>query len=49
MLMIVFLAVCAARREEDGYQSVRKWTNKVDIFKKRFIIVPINEKFVLVV
>lgn len=29
---------------EDGYKSVRKWTSKFDIFTKKYIIVPINEK-----
>ncbi|RDX50208.1 hypothetical protein OH76DRAFT_1332369, partial [Lentinus brumalis] len=28
----------------DTYASVRKWTSKVDIFSKKYIIVPINEK-----
>lgn len=32
---------------EEGYQSVRKWTSKVDLFSKKYIIVPINEKWVL--
>ncbi|KZT09310.1 cysteine proteinase [Laetiporus sulphureus 93-53] len=31
--------------KDEGYQSVRKWTSKFDIFKKKFIIVPINERF----
>ncbi|KAI0695754.1 hypothetical protein C8T65DRAFT_584023, partial [Cerioporus squamosus] len=30
----------------DTYASVRKWTSKVDIFSKKYIIVPINEKYV---
>ncbi|KAI0820439.1 hypothetical protein BC628DRAFT_1397444 [Trametes gibbosa] len=30
---------------KDTYPSVRKWTSKVDIFKKKYIIVPINENF----
>ncbi|KAI6129759.1 hypothetical protein EDD16DRAFT_1471123, partial [Pisolithus croceorrhizus] len=29
---------------EEGFQSVRKWTAKVDLFSKKYIIVPINEK-----
>jgi Ulp1 family protease len=29
---------------EEGYKSVRKWTSKVDLFKKKYIIVPINEQ-----
>ncbi|KAG9004608.1 hypothetical protein FRB90_010826 [Tulasnella sp. 427] len=32
-----------SNRKVEGYPSVKKWTSKVDIFKKRFIIVPINE------
>ncbi|KAG0704265.1 hypothetical protein DFH29DRAFT_873884 [Suillus ampliporus] len=28
---------------DEGYQSVRKWTSKIDIFSKKYIIVPINE------
>ncbi|KAI6129977.1 hypothetical protein EV401DRAFT_681080 [Pisolithus croceorrhizus] len=28
---------------EEGFQSVRKWTAKVDLFSKKYIIVPINE------
>jgi Ulp1 family protease len=29
-----------------AYEGVRNWTNKVDIFRKKYIIVPINEKYV---
>ncbi|KAI0669163.1 hypothetical protein C8Q78DRAFT_198943 [Trametes maxima] len=29
----------------EAYPSVRKWTSKVDIFSKKYIIVPINEKY----
>ncbi|KAG1748716.1 hypothetical protein EDB19DRAFT_222400 [Suillus lakei] len=28
---------------DEGYQSVKKWTSRVDIFSKKYIIVPINE------
>ncbi|KAG1745863.1 uncharacterized protein EDB91DRAFT_1119149 [Suillus paluster] len=28
---------------DEGYQSVKKWTSKIDIFSKKYIIVPINE------
>ncbi|KAJ3528935.1 hypothetical protein NM688_g7926 [Phlebia brevispora] len=31
------------KSKEDGYKSVRKWTSKFDLFKKKYIIVPINE------
>ncbi|EJC97929.1 uncharacterized protein FOMMEDRAFT_171324 [Fomitiporia mediterranea MF3/22] len=37
------LASRANKTPEDGHKSVRKWTAKVDIFKKKYIIVPINE------
>jgi len=30
-----------------GHESVRKWTSKLDIFQKKYIIVPINEKQVI--
>jgi Ulp1 family protease len=30
---------------DEGYQSVRKWTSRLDIFSKKFLIVPINEKY----
>ncbi|KAG1906516.1 uncharacterized protein F5891DRAFT_1002663 [Suillus fuscotomentosus] len=28
---------------DEGYQSVKKWTSRVNIFSKKYIIVPINE------
>ncbi|TFK40643.1 hypothetical protein BDQ12DRAFT_462220 [Crucibulum laeve] len=31
------------RKTEEGYETVRKWTSKFDIFDKKYIIVPINE------
>ncbi|TFY58329.1 hypothetical protein EVJ58_g6479 [Rhodofomes roseus] len=31
--------------KDEGYQSVRKWTSKVDLFQKKYIVVPINEHF----
>ncbi|KAG9001371.1 hypothetical protein FRB93_012147 [Tulasnella sp. JGI-2019a] len=33
------------KNPEEGYNSVRKWTSKTDIFQKKFIIVPINERY----
>ncbi|CDR48844.1 RHTO0S20e02608g1_1 [Rhodotorula toruloides] len=32
-------------KKNDPYALVEKWTKKVDIFDKRFIVVPINEHF----
>ena len=26
-----------------AYESVRKWTNKVDVFQKKFLVIPVNE------
>ncbi|KAI8978855.1 hypothetical protein BD414DRAFT_120430 [Trametes punicea] len=40
-----FKKLNSKRDVQDSYPSVRKWTSKVDIFKKRYIIVPINENF----
>ncbi|KAF8635846.1 hypothetical protein AX15_000039 [Amanita polypyramis BW_CC] len=31
------------RNLEEGYESVRKWTSKIDLFAKKYIIIPINE------
>ncbi|KAL0957327.1 hypothetical protein HGRIS_001135 [Hohenbuehelia grisea] len=31
------------KKIEDGYQSVKKWTSKVDLFDKKYVIIPINE------
>lgn len=31
---------------EKRHLKVRKWTRRVDLFKKDFIIIPINERFV---
>ncbi|EMD31406.1 hypothetical protein CERSUDRAFT_119788 [Gelatoporia subvermispora B] len=33
------------KNKEEGYRSVRKWTSKFDLFKKKYLIVPINEHF----
>ncbi|OCH91910.1 cysteine proteinase [Obba rivulosa] len=33
------------KNKEEGYQSVRKWTSKFDLFKKKYLVVPINEHF----
>ncbi|KAG6841694.1 hypothetical protein C0991_007964 [Blastosporella zonata] len=31
------------KNADEGYESVRKWTSKIDIFSKKYIIIPINE------
>lgn len=38
-----FKVVCPHRRTVDGYESVKKWTKNMDIFDKKWIVVPINE------
>lgn len=30
----------------DPYTAVRKWTQKIDLFSKKFVVVPINEQYV---
>jgi Ulp1 family protease len=37
------------RSPEEGFNSVRKWTSKFDLFQKKYIIVPINEKYVILI
>lgn len=32
----------------DPYKLVEKWTKKVNLFEKRFIVVPINEQYVAI-
>ncbi|KAJ7677458.1 hypothetical protein B0H17DRAFT_944862, partial [Mycena rosella] len=32
------------KNAQEGYESVRKWTSKFDLFDKKYIIIPINEK-----
>ncbi|KAK7690319.1 hypothetical protein QCA50_006976 [Cerrena zonata] len=39
-----FYKKISVRNKEQGYQSVRKWTSKIDLFTKKYIIVPINER-----
>ncbi|KZV61025.1 hypothetical protein PENSPDRAFT_593361 [Peniophora sp. CONT] len=34
---------------ETGYPSVRKWTSKINIFDKKYLIIPINEKYVFAI
>ncbi|KAJ7147148.1 hypothetical protein C8R43DRAFT_542989 [Mycena crocata] len=31
------------KNPQEGYESVRKWTSKFDLFQKKYIIIPINE------
>ncbi|KAJ7677452.1 hypothetical protein B0H17DRAFT_1079208 [Mycena rosella] len=31
------------KNAQEGYESVRKWTSKFDLFDKKYIIIPINE------
>jgi len=30
-----------------GHENVKKWTSKVDLFSKKYIVIPINEEYVL--
>ncbi|KAG8747595.1 hypothetical protein FRC10_000137 [Ceratobasidium sp. 414] len=38
-----FKKLDSGRGKRCDYNSVKKWTSKIDLFKKKFIIVPINE------
>ncbi|QRV86617.1 Ulp1 protease family, carboxy-terminal catalytic domain protein [Ceratobasidium sp. AG-Ba] len=38
-----FKKLDSGRGKACDYNSVKKWTSKIDLFKKKFIIVPINE------
>ncbi|TFY72834.1 hypothetical protein EVG20_g175 [Dentipellis fragilis] len=38
-----FYKKISTKNPEEGYHSVRKWTSKIDLFQKKYIIVPINE------
>ncbi|KAF9519608.1 hypothetical protein BS47DRAFT_1288056, partial [Hydnum rufescens UP504] len=40
-----FYKKLSSKSSTDGYQSVRKWTTKFKLFEKKFLIVPINEKY----
>lgn len=42
--LIIRMLTCNSVKE--GYDSVRKWTSKIDIFSKKYIVVPINEQYV---
>jgi Ulp1 family protease len=33
-----------AAGEAEAYAGVRKWTKGIDIFKKDFLVIPINEQ-----
>lgn len=46
MLAYVIYSELTRRSFEEGYQSVRKWTQKFDLFEKKYLVVPINEKYV---
>ncbi|KAF8340540.1 uncharacterized protein EI90DRAFT_2906174, partial [Cantharellus anzutake] len=43
-----FYGKLSSKLPSDGYQSVRKWTSKFNFFDKNYIVIPINEKYVLV-
>ncbi|KAG6374946.1 hypothetical protein JVT61DRAFT_3701 [Boletus reticuloceps] len=44
LFLTPLLTVCSAHNLEDGYKSMRRWTSKVNLFKKKYIVVPINEE-----
>jgi hypothetical protein len=30
-----------------GYEKVKSWTNKVDLFEKNYIVIPVNEQYIV--
>ena len=43
----VFSSFFFKKLNDEGYESVRRWTSRLDLFNKTFVIVPINEEQVL--
>lgn len=39
-----YTQLTSAKTREAGYERVRKWTKNTDVFGKRYIVVPINER-----
>jgi hypothetical protein len=42
----ILLLDSTLQNKQDPWETVRKWTSKFDIFKKKYILVPINEEYV---
>lgn len=40
-----FYKFLSATTVEEGYRKLRRWTSKVDLFTKKYIVVPINEDY----
>ncbi|KAK0188169.1 hypothetical protein F5146DRAFT_1141619 [Armillaria mellea] len=40
-----FYKKLSVKNADEGYNAVRRWTSKTDLFAKKYIIVPINENF----
>ncbi|KAJ1030266.1 hypothetical protein NDA16_001177 [Ustilago loliicola] len=40
-----FYKLLSATTVENSYRKLRKWTTKVDLFSKKYIVVPINEDY----
>ncbi|PBK97821.1 cysteine proteinase [Armillaria gallica] len=40
-----FYKKLSVKNADEGYNAVRRWTSKTNIFAKKYIIVPINENF----
>ena len=40
------LTTVGRRNKGNPYESVKKWTSKFNLFNKKYIILPINEKWV---
>ncbi|KAJ1031650.1 hypothetical protein NDA13_002041 [Ustilago tritici] len=45
MFNTFFYKLLSATTVENSYRKLRKWTTKVDLFSKKYIVVPINEDY----
>jgi sentrin-specific protease 7 len=38
----------SSNSKEEAFRSIQKWTRKIDVFNKDFLIIPVNERFEVV-
>lgn len=46
--MLFLVAIFIRRSSDKAKEDVKRWTRKHDIFTKKYVVVPINEGFVLI-
>ncbi|KAF9474631.1 hypothetical protein BDN70DRAFT_815371, partial [Pholiota conissans] len=45
-MFIEYLLFINLYRIQSAYEGIHNWMGKIDIFKKKFIVIPINKKYV---